>query len=245
MNRLIILTSKNQTDTGEYTIRFSRPFDLRSLKWNASVGKISTYFSWFNISSSNNVFKYNNGSIDRTLTLETGCYSFQSLVEHIHDKMTALGDFTLVDGIATFSINFELDLSDGDVSMLLSDSYTVDFTGLNIRTIFGFNSNEYTTSSVSENKANIRNGVDTVLIHCDLISGNSYYNGIESDVIYSFIVNAEPNEVINIDANNSTPVAVKGTSSIDEITIRITDQDNRKLDLHGQQLNIEILYHQF
>lgn len=241
MNKLLILTSKNQTNTADYSIRFPQPIDLRSLRWNASLSKISTYFSWFNITTVNNVFKYNNAVIDRTLTLETGQYTFQSLVDHIHDKMVALGDFTLVTSSPVFDINMEMDLSDGDVSLLLTGGYSVDFTGLEIRKVFGFNSDVYSASTISENKADIRAGVDTILVHCDIIGGNSYYNGNQSDVIYSFIVNKEPNEAIEIDTGNATPIAVSSVGTISEVRVRLTDQDNRTLNLHGQPLNIEIL----
>src|SRR5690606_12546461 len=127
MNHSIHLTSTGRDNTAEYTTNFSNPIKLHGIKWNLSLSKLSTYYSWWNITSENNVFKYFNGSVDRTLTLETGVYTVQTLIQHIHDKMSSLGDHTLVEGKPTYSLDMHLDLSDGDVSLLLSESYTVDF----------------------------------------------------------------------------------------------------------------------
>lgn len=243
MNRAIYLTSKDKPMTSEYTTYFSNPVDLKGLKWNVSLSKLNTYYSWWNITSENNVFKYFNGVTDRTLVLEQGCYTIQTLVQHIKDKMVALGDYTLVSGVPEFDIDMELDLSDGDVSLIIQggSDYTVDFTDLPIRHIFGFNSQVYTTSAVSERKSDIMNGVTEILLHCDLVSGNTYYNGQQSDILYSLNVNAQPNGVISIDASNSTPIAVSAYNLINSIRVSLTDQNGRLLNLHEKALNIELL----
>ena len=238
MNKAITITSNGQADTADFTIRLNRPIDLQGLKWNISLNQLITYNSWWNISDElgNTTFKYNNGTVDRTLNLEPGNYSFSALVDHIHDKMVALGDYTLVNGDPVFSINFEMDISDGYVSLILTDSYTVDFTNLNIRNIFGFASQVYNASTVAPNKANIRYGVDFILLHLNIVGGNSIFNGRDSDVIYSFGVNVDSNEVISIEPNNSLSIGVNLFGQIEEMRLYLTDQDNRKINLRGAPL---------
>jgi hypothetical protein len=104
---------------------------------------------------------------------------------------------------------------------------------LNIRNIFGFNSQVYTVSSVSERQANIRYGVDVILVHLNIVSGNSNYNGQSSDVVFSFGINAQPNEIIVLEPNNSLPMGVNNSSAIDELRIYLSDQQGRRINLRG------------
>lgn len=235
MNKAFFVTSQPDQDSSDFTVRISSSVNFHGLKWNISLNKLTMYNSMWNISDelNNTIFKYFNGVTDKVLNLEPGNYSFTSLVEHIQDKMLAQGDYTLNGSQPVFSINFEMDLSDGFVTMILTDGYTVDFTDLAIRHIFGFNSQEYSISTVAERKANIRYGVDQILVHLNIVSGNSIYNGQASDVIFSFGINAQPNEIIELEPNNSLPIGVNQHGSIDELRIYITDQQNRRINLRG------------
>lgn len=233
VNKIIWINSTGQEDSANINVRFPAPIPLYGFKWNIALNKLTTYNSIWNISDElgNTEFRYNNGVVDRVINLEPGNYSFSTLVEHIHDKMVDIGDATAISGGYHFSIDFYMDLSDGDVSMILEDGYTVDFTSTPIRRIFGFNAQEYTVSSISENKADIRFGVDNILIHLNVVSGNSYYNGNTSDVIFSFSVDAQPNEIIIIEPNSASPVGINNSEGIQEIQLYLTDQNNRRLNL--------------
>jgi hypothetical protein len=233
--KAIFVSSEGQVDTSDFTTRMSSSINLHGMKWNIALVKLTTYNSIWNISEelNNTVFKYNNSVTDRTLNLEPGNYSFTSLVEHIQDKMLALGDYTLSGSTPVYSVNFFMDLSDGFVSMILSDGYTVDFTGLNIRNIFGFNSQQYLLSAIGERKANVRFGVDQLLVHLNIVSGNSFFNGQSSDVIFSFGIDAQPNEIIVREPSSSLPVGVNQSGAIDEVRIYLTDQQNRRVNLRG------------
>lgn len=242
MNKSIIITSEGQTNTHDFTVRMQSPIDLQGLKWNLSLHQLTTYYSWWNISSGlgTNIFKYFNGLVNRTLTLEEGQYSFVTLVDHIHDKMIALGDYT-AGTPPLFDVNFEMDLSDGFVTMLLANGDTVDFTGLNIRTIFGFASQIYNASTVAPKVANIRYGTDLLQLHVDVIGGNTVYNGVDSDVIYTFGIGVQPNEIIEIEPNNSLSIGVNRQNQIDRIRVYLTDQAGTVVNLRGSLLSCVFL----
>lgn len=230
-------TAAGATETANFSVRFPNPINLEGLKWNIALSHITTYYSWYNISSSigNNIFKYNNGSVDRTLTLENGTYMFEELITQIHDMMVALGDYSVVAGKNVFDINFSLDPSDGYVTLLLTNSYSVDFTGLLIRNIFGAASAVYSSSATFPNPADIRNGIDTILVHLDTVSGNSYFNGNTSDTIFSFSPYVDANGIIDMEPALLF-VGVNSGNQIEQMRIYLTDQNNNPISLNGSPL---------
>jgi len=241
MNYLLTIDSSNATNTGDVTISFSPPIDTRGLQYNLGMCRLDMSYSWYNITSLNNTFKYNNGSADRTLTISPGCYSFQNLVSEIHDLMILEGDVTVVSSVNTFDINLSLDLSNGYTSLILTNSYTVDFTGLGIRSIFGFNSAVYNTSTVSPNKSDITNRISTVLVHCDLTAGHSYKNSNSNDVIYSFKVNAQENETFSIEPSYVRFLPINTRSSVNSLRVYMTDQSGNVLNLQGYPFTCELM----
>ena len=54
--------------------------------------------------------------------------------------------------------------------------------------LFGFNLNQVITNPVNDapNRADITNGIDNILVHCDLIDdSNAFVNGRQSNLIYT------------------------------------------------------------
>lgn len=241
MSQKLILTSQGQSNTSDYTINYPHNINLNGIQHEVALTRIDTYFSYYNVSAAlgNNTFQYYNGVDDVVLTIDDGNYSLESLIDEIHDLMVAEGDYTTVDGENIFDVNFSLDLSSGYVTMALTNGFEVDFTGRNIRTIFGFNSADYTTTSVSESVADINYGVTKVLVHCSLCSGSSWNNGNPSDVIYSFSVNQQPNEELIIEPN-PIYVNVNTKSPISNIRMYLTDQLGRALNFHGSPVSYEL-----
>jgi hypothetical protein len=242
-NILLTLDSYQQTNSSDFTIRFPQPINLGGLQYNCSLVRLDTYFSWYNISAanSNNQFKYNNGVSNKTLTIDDGLYSMESLIDEIHDLMVLEGDYTATGAGNTFDINFVLDLSSGFTSMLLTSGYTVNFTNMGIRTIFGFNSQVYNISSVSESRSDIRNGVNTILVHIDFVNGASYINDMYTDAIFSFTVNQQPNEAIHFEPTVMLELPVNNRSNISQARIYLTDQRGRSVYLNNSPLTAQFL----
>ena len=239
---LLDSTVANASNTADFTVNLTSPIDLENTKWNIALSSLRLYYTWFNISAAlgNNVFKYFNGTTNRVLTLEDGTYSFSHLVEHIQDKMITLGDYT--PGTPNvFSINFYLDTSDGFVSLSLSNSYTVNFTNMPIRTVFGAGSVVYTTNSVFPNKADIDLSNNAIFLHLDIISGNSYINGSPSDVILSFQVDTSESGLIEITPPVFKYIGISRTDYISTMRLYLTNQSGTPINLNGSPLSAEFV----
>lgn len=231
-NILLTLESFGQSNTSDFTIHYQPPIDLKGLQYKCALQRLDTYYSWYNISQSyqNNTFKYNNGVQDVILTIDDGLYSLPNLITEIQDLMVLEGDYTTVDGENQFDINFELDLSSGYVSLILTNGYSVDFTDRNIRTIFGFDSQNYNTSTVSPNKADINYGVNQILVHLNIVAGSSYVNNVASDVVFSFTPNHQENEEMHF-TPNPIYLNVNTRNKIQNARLYFTDQRLRPLNL--------------
>ena len=102
--------------------------------------------------------------------------------------------------------------------------------------MFGFEPKEfYEPKSESTYKADITRGVDRVLIHCSIVGG-SYENSFESDVIYSFVPNVSPGSILDIQPFHPIYLPLKD-NVIRKIRVRITDQNDRLIDLNGQHVD--------
>ncbi len=121
----------------------------------------------------------------------------------------------------------------------MKDSTIVDFdTGNSIRSVLGFEAKKYKGGGQtykSENKVNILS-VISILVHCDVINP-SFVNGMLAPVIYNFSPNVSPGE--KIDSQPQHLIYVPLTMSvIPSMTVWVTDQNGRILDLRGEQLTL-------
>lgn len=240
MNRAIFVSSKNQTDTADIKKQFNRPIDLKNLKWTLSLHNLNTYYSWWNVSSdlgNDTLTYYSPNTVGYvTLNLEDGCYSAQSLFQHIQDKLMETPDFTAP---STYPFSFAMDLSDGVVTVTIEADFTIDFSvSTGLADLLGFAHTELTDDAVAPQKANLRAGIDQILVHVDAISGNSVVDEEYSDVIFSFAPSGEPNEIIEVEPNNSLKVGVIRTDQLNSIRVTLTDQDNKRINLRGRPLNL-------
>jgi hypothetical protein len=89
--------------------------------------------------------------------------------------------------------------------------------------------------SESKFKADVTRSVDRVLIHCSIVGG-TYENTFESDVIYSFVLNVTPGSILNILPFHPIYLPLKDIT-IRKIRMRVTDQNDRFIDLNGQNLD--------
>ena len=126
--------------------------------------------------------------------------------------------------------------------LILKNGYQVDFSEdreNTIASLLGFNKRIYSEErQESQNIVNILN-INSIHVKIDLIS-NSYVDGQEEPVIYSFFPNVSPGYKI-VETPKSPvylPVIFK---HIDRMTTSITDQNGNPLNLRGE--NITIRFH--
>lgn len=207
-------------------------------KYIISLHDISIWYSWDTISSanSNNKFKYTKtgwGTTYKTITFPDGAYSVEMLQDEINNQTYANGDASLdSNGDIKPNIYFTANLATTKMKLNLLNGYQVSFGDeetevRKFNEILGFDKVLYTTSTTAPNYGNISNGIDSLLVHCDLVS-SAYFNGSQSDIICRVPINVGPSSLIEYIPHNLKWVEIN-KRSFGSFKVWITDQKNRPL----------------
>jgi len=197
---------------------------------------LETYYSFPNIDSSNNVFRYSPGSQQRQwvdIRIPEGSYGLIDIAETIKISMKRNGH----NGESTkISANTNTLKS----VMEISNDFIVDFrVPRSIASILGFAERIYKEGlHESQNVVNILS-INSILMNVGIIGG-SYVNGKTQSTIYSFFPNVSPRYKIVENLRNLVylPVILDKISKIETI---VTDQNGKQLNLRGE--NLTIRYH--
>ena len=121
--------------------------------------------------------------------------------------------------------------------MFLKNNYEVDFRKDKfINSLLGFHSNLYTSGfHKTENMVNILT-INSMLVNIDIISG-SYVNGSTQPTIYTFFPDVSSGYKIIENPHNLLYLPVT-TDTIHSITIWLTDQNGKELNLRGENLSM-------
>ena len=148
---------------------------------------INLNYTWNNIDQAkynNNTMRYSsdNGSTFKTITFPDGNYSYSDISNFINNYLETQGDSKT--GIQLYYVS-----SLKRIFIELEPNYNVDFRLNNsFSKLIGFASSNaiITSSRYSNDTPDITNSVDTIVIHCTLLSDVCYNGNTRSDVLYKF-----------------------------------------------------------
>ena len=121
-----------------------------------------------------------------------------------------------------------------------NDSVKVDMTIDNcLRTVLGFDPKVFGKGrNVSEHTVNIMR-VNSIFVHCDVI-GSTYLKGSQTPIVFSFFPDVSPGSKIVIEPKILIYLPLT-LGVISRLTSWLTDQNNEKLDLQGEEVTVK--YH--
>ena len=224
------------------TTRLSTSFSPELIfegNWGVALQNLSTYNSIANINSSNNKFKYYNGTAWKTITVGTGSYEISELSDEITRLMKLNKDYDIVNDSPY--LYFKPNYSRLTTELYLENNYKVDFNIPNsIGQKLGYSKTIVDKSyNESTNPINIIN-VNSILVHCDLVQ-SSYYNGKPSNIIYSFPINTAPGFRMISEplVQRFHRVLVDKVGTMD---VWLTDDNLKPLDLRKELLTINLWF---
>jgi len=214
-----------------FSVNFSPALQLDQRRRYA-VGLVSAdlWYSWYNVNTTNNIFKYNNGTTWKNITLEPGAYNIPDIDNEIKRLLTLNGDNYA-------DINIHPNYNTLKCRIVLAGSYQIDFTvASSIRTTLGFNSQVLSTNGThdGENNVNITD-INSLLIRCSIIS-DSYINGTSSDCLYNFSPTVPPGSLLSVRPFQILYLPVNNSYTIPQISMRITDQSGNEVNLNGERV---------
>lgn len=82
--------------------------------------------------------------------------------------------------------------------------------------------------------------ITTIRIECNIISG-SYYSGKPSHTLYEFSPTVDPGFSININPSNPIYLSLNNQQYIDNISLRIIDQNSKLVNFRGEEIVIRLV----
>lgn len=219
--------------TSDFTTQIYPPLQLDEKNWVVGLVCLDTYYSFTNINVSNNRFTYSvdGGTTWQTILIPVGCYEITQINEEVKRLLgTNGGDVEIAPNIITL----------GSIINITNENFKIDFSTKNsIASVLGFKSKTIGQGrNESDNIVNILN-VNSILVNCDVIN-NSYLNGSQSPVIYSFFPNVRPGSKIVQEPTTITYLPVN-RSFVQAVRIWITDQDGVPIDFRGEKITCRIV----
>lgn len=214
----------------------SPPIQLDKTRgWEMALIDLETYYSFPNIDDGNNTIKWSRdgGATWHTFQLPKGAYDLTEVDDAIQVEVASKGGNKK-------GIQIEGDKVTLKCMIRLAANYRVDFNVENsLRTVLGFDAKIYDQPvQLSEEIVNILN-VNTIDVHVDVIGG-SYVKGSQNAIIYSFFPNVNPGEKIVERPQNLVFLPVH-SYYINSISLKLTDQDGKLLDLRDENLSARFL----
>lgn len=217
---------------------FYPPIELDSTsKYGLALLGFYTYNSIFNIDESNNVFGYGKkGDTLHRLTIPPGAYEIDEIEQTM---LAALKEATneKSDDI------FVLTANNNTLKCEMKSKFTIDFrSDRSIGKILGYgnellNSGEihYSTNNVDIMKVRI------IRVDCNIISG-AYLNSSECHILFEFDIDVEPGYKITKEPQNIIymPIIPEGRQFIDNISLRILDDDGDLIDFRGEKIIVKL-----
>ena len=194
--------------------------------YKAGLRYFTVYNNIVNIDNTNNIFRYNNGSGWKVITLITGAYEITQIDAEIKRQMN---DNEAINIIARPEIN-RLGIN------ITKDGFQVDRNINNTLTNFlGFTNNTTPLSKgyhIAENQAVISD-VYTIDLECNIIQGG-IINGMEKQIIYDIPSFTVPIGAKIIEQPQNINFFPLNTTLLDEITVRILNQDGNLINIPGE-----------
>ena len=232
---LLLDSRKGDGKSHNFSVNYDVPLQLDPTK-RYVIGLFSSdiWYSWYNVESKNNTFRYYNGRVWAKILLQPGAYNITDIDKEIKRLIKVNGD-------EPDNVSISPNYNTLKCRVTVSGGYKIDFAQKDsIRTILGFESRTLGTDGTYDGEHNVNiTDITSLVIRCSLVSG-SYINGSDSDCIYSFSPNVAPGHLISIKPYQVLYVPISAVTSIPRITMRITDQSGAEVNLNGEHVTYHL-----
>lgn len=182
------------------------------------------------------MYSPNSGVTWKTITLPEGSYEVAQMNVEIQRQLEANGDWNAGDSKHYISVGPNLSTLRAFIK-IESATYQVDLAASSIRTTLGFNAQTLSSGyHEGENPVDIIK-VNSIFINCDIIGGASL-DGSQQPTIYSFYPDVSPGFKVIEKPYNLVYNPVNMTGSMNQMRVRLTDQNNIQLNLRGEVITI-------
>lgn len=226
-------------NSSELSVLYYPPIELDSDYYLGLIG-FQTWNSIPNIEENiNNCIKIKNVIIK----IPTGSYEITDIEKNIQSQILQTifkNDIIKEQEIENPRKFFSLEANNNTLKCEINSKFDVDFNISNsIGTLLGYSPKLYKANKIHESDLPIKIiNVTSIRIECNLTS-SAYYNQIPSHTLFEFSPNVEPGYKISIEPRNIVYLPIC-TNNIDNITLRIVDQDGRLINFRGEDIVVRL-----
>ena len=218
MSRIFTLASTKS----EFSENYYPPIVLQSDKqYGLGLIGFSSYNSIPNIDESNNVFVIES----KTIHIPKGSYELDAIAEYIREQLDE-------GAVSVFKAN------NNTLKVEIKSKYNIDFSVPNsIGSLLGFSSRILESGKLHQSDLPVDIiKVTSVRVECNLVS-SAYYGDKLQHTLFEFTPNVDPGYAIIIEPQNIIYLPIH-TSIIDNISIRLLDQEGRVVNFQGEKIII-------
>lgn len=211
------------------------PIDLDN-RYEYALGLIGlhTYNTIPNIYEGQNKFHYDD---DQVINIPTGAYEVTDIETYLQNYLAKNNS-----GSSGESKNNLLSLKPNNSTLKceITSKFPIDFTKEDsIGRMLGFTKKILKPNEKHESDLPIKIiKVVTIRIECNITTA-AFYEERLSHTLYEFAPSVEPGYSINIEPKNIIYLPIN-TSRIDNITLKLVDQDGDQVDFRGEQIVIRL-----
>lgn len=232
-----LILSSNKTD---FVTTFPTPLILEGDHELALVN-LETYNSIPNVVEGvTDSFTYSadGGNTWIKIVVPEGSYELDEIQKFIYGKLKESKHWNSAENSSYILIEGNLNTLKCELT-ITDRRLKVDFSeGTSLAKIFGFEAKVYEYGwHEGTNTVNILN-VNSILVHCDLISG-SYVDGAAQPTLYSFFPGVSPGYKVVSSPHNLIYLPVT-KNVVYSIRIWLTDQTDKPINLRGETLTIRL-----
>lgn len=202
--------------------------------YEIAFASLETSYSMPNVNKTNNTLQVSWQGFKLDVVIEVGCYGLMQLNDEIQRLLKGAQ--------MTEAVSFEANYSTFKCIMSLQPGCKVTFGESSLGSILGFDPGEYSTKRKrtrieSNHKVQIL-AMNSILVHCNLVGG-SYLNGKTARIVHSFFPkDSEPGDKI-VERPVEYIYLPIASDVIHHMSVWLTDQDERLLDLREETLTIK------
>jgi len=201
-------------------------------------------YSFYNISDSleNNELLINDAGSSFTITIANGSYDIDELVDAINSNSDFSSRFTLAFDEITLKVTFTA----------LKNDLNIFWTQSNINRELGFRTDRPNDENLSTNDTVVSTGVvNLASVHSIFVKSNIGQGNVistragNSTTLQKISVDTNSSGIIYMDSRDFRQRTISTAPVIDHLVIRITDQNDRLLQLNDSTFELSFLFEVF
>lgn len=225
-------------NTNILSVQYYPPIELMGEDYLLGLIGFQTWHSIPNVEENvNNCIQIN----DVIIKIPTGSYEIEDIENCIQNQINLIGNTIIKEEEKENPGKFfSLKANNNTLKCNIKSIYDVNFDiPHSIGPLLGFSPKLYKANILQESDLPIKIvNVTSIRIECNITS-SSYYNEVPSHTLFEFSPNVEPGYKISIEPRNILYLPVS-TRSIDNITLRIVDQDGRLINFRGEDIVVRL-----